>query len=315
MIRYDELKKSKDGMPTWDSLLPVALSVILENSSLGHREYRRLIRESILDFPENLKNKYYVNGDMFTVEFRAGFAFSLLSISGIIEKDGKIYRSNKLSKEVFEKYGYSLNAKVVKTFPKYLEHIRRKNQLQDYTDKDDEIILREDFADIQENIEKYIKNYRDELAVELLERVLKEDFIFFEKLVLELLVAMGYTKHGGNAYTTSPTNDGGIDGVINADPLGTSSVYYQAKRYTSGNVSRNEIDAFYGALTRNSSSKGVFITTSNFSKGAKEAADKFSIVTIDGMKLTELMITYKVGIRTKKAYEIYDLDEDFFDNL
>lgn len=317
MIEYKKLKHSKDGMPAWDGLIPLALSVIIEHKVLRHREYRKLIREAILNFPTELKNKWHEKNSMYEIEFRSGFAFSILHLSGIIDKDGKTYKATEFSKETFKNYGYELDEKAVKSFPKYVEHTKRRNQLK--INKSEKVKNIFDYqygaSDIYEDLEGYMQTARNEVAIELLERILKEDFIFFEKLVLELLIAMGYTKDGGEGYVTKPTNDGGIDGILNADPLGTSTVYYQAKRYDGGPVSRSEIDAFYGALVRNSSNKGVFITTSTFSKGAKEAADKFSIIVIDGVKLTELMITYGVGVRIKKTYKIYSIDEDFFDNL
>lgn len=125
---------------------------------------------------------------------------------------------------------------------------------------------------------------------------------------------MGYKGVNGSAIATKRSGDGGIDGIISEDPLGTKMIYIQAKKYSNNNnVSRPEIQSFYGALSEAGNDKGVFITTSHFSKGALEAASKFgNIITIDGIKLTNLMVEYRVGINIKKKYELVDIDEDYF---
>src|SRR5699024_5795563 len=115
--------------------------------------------------------------------------------------------------------------------------------------------------------------------------------------------AMGYSGKNGNVKVTPQSNDGGIDGIINQDPLGTSTVYLQVKRYAEKNViGRPAIQAFYGALASVNADRGVFITTSSFSKGALEFAKNQGIVLIDGIQLTELMIEYKVGVEPAQEY-------------
>lgn len=137
---------------------------------------------------------------------------------------------------------------------------------------------------------------------------------FFEHLVVDLLIKMGYQGVHGSAIVTPSTHDGGIDGVINQDPLGTSTVYVQAKRYQATNVvQRPAIDGFYGALSRVHADRGVFITTSSFSDQAEQTAKTFSIILIDGLKLTDLMLQYKVGVQAKRHYELFTVDEDYFE--
>lgn len=139
------------------------------------------------------------------------------------------------------------------------------------------------------------------------------DPAFFEQLVAKLLSAMGYKGPSGTAEVTSLTNDGGIDGVINQDPLGTQTVYVQAKRFAKQNiVQRPAIQAFFGALSQIHADRGVFITTSSFSQGAIETAKSFSIVLIDGIRLTDLMLQYRVGVQEKRTFTLFEVDEDFF---
>ncbi|KKA04614.1 restriction endonuclease [Pseudomonas ogarae] len=152
------------------------------------------------------------------------------------------------------------------------------------------------------------------LADELLALVRAASPTFFEQLVVDLMIAMGYggsRKEAGRA--TQQTNDDGIDGIIKEDKLGLDVIYLQAKRWTY-TVHRPEIDKFIGALTRQRARKGVFITTSDFSNGAREAALSLDIkvVLIDGLELARLMVENNLGCNVKQVYEVKHLDSDYF---
>ncbi|MFV3406784.1 restriction endonuclease [Pseudomonas sp. NY15463] len=152
------------------------------------------------------------------------------------------------------------------------------------------------------------------LAEDLLAQVRAASPIFFEQLVVDLMLAMGYggsRKEAGKA--TQATNDDGIDGIINEDKLGLDVIYLQAKRW-SNTVHRPEIDKFIGALTRQRARKGVFITTSDFSVGAREAALGLDIkvVLIDGVELARLMVEHNLGVSIKQVYEVKQVDSDYF---
>ena len=156
---------------------------------------------------------------------------------------------------------------------------------------------------------------RNSLESEILSSV-KESFpSFFERLVVDLLVKMGYggnRKDAGKALGKS--GDGGIDGIINEDRLGLDVIYIQAKRWE-GTVGRPEIQKFAGALQGQRAKKGVFITTSNFTKEAKEYVSMIDvkIILIDGELLSALMVDYNVGVSTVGQYEVKKLDSDYFD--
>ena len=140
---------------------------------------------------------------------------------------------------------------------------------------------------------------------------------FFERAVLEVLWAMGYGGKLGGIEHQGCTGDGGIDGVIRQDPLGLQKVYVQAKRYADGNtVGSPDINGFYGALHRRGADRGVFITTSSFSRAAVEAAEQFAgkIVLIDGIALTSLMLNYGVGVEARTQYTVFHVDRDFFED-
>ncbi len=140
---------------------------------------------------------------------------------------------------------------------------------------------------------------------------------FFENLIVQLLIAMGYggtSEEAGRAIGQS--GDDGVDGVIDQDPLGVDQIYVQAKRYGEGNnIGAGAIRDFYGALSLKRAHKGIFVTTSAFSTAATETARGLGsrIVLIDGSHLARLMIRYNVGCRDEEIIHLKKLDEDFFE--
>lgn len=165
----------------------------------------------------------------------------------------------------------------------------------------------------EEIIEDAYQAHIASLEQQLIETILNAPPVFFETLVIKLLLQMGYGKQGASKHT-GKSNDGGIDGVIFQDSLGLDRIYIQAKRYASHNtVGRPEIQQFVGALEH--ITKGVFITTGSFTRSATDYArnqQQKNLVLIDGEKLTNLMIKYKVGLQEIKTYTTYKIDSDFF---
>ena len=168
----------------------------------------------------------------------------------------------------------------------------------------------------EDNINEAMKLINNTLASELLESIMNNEPSFFEKLVVDLLLKMGYGGFDDAGKVTPLTNDNGIDGIIKEDKLGLENIYLQAKRYKEDNlVGRPDIQSFVGALNGNGANKGVFITTSSFTQQAQEYADSLNnmhIVLIDGELLTKLMIEYDLGVNTIQKYEIKQLDSDYF---
>jgi restriction system protein len=161
------------------------------------------------------------------------------------------------------------------------------------------------------------KQIEASLAQELLERIRAASSDFFERFIVNLLLAMGYggsTANAGRALGRS--GDGGVDGVIVQDALGLDRVYVQAKRYgISNNIGAGAIRDFFGSLDRHKAAKGLFVTTSAFSPSARDTAEFLSkrIVLIDGEQLTMLMIRHNVGCRIQDILHIKKIDEDFFE--
>lgn len=216
-------------------------------------------------------------------------------------------------------YGEQLTVNTLKdttAYQQYQEELDIRNKRQNEGASANKVELDADInpEEVEIDISSVVNNRNNEVAMELLDRIHDNGPYFFESLVVKLLVKMGYSGENGEAKVTSRSNDGGIDGIINQDPLGTSTVYLQAKRYKEGNVvGTPAVQSFYGAIANVRAQRGVFISTSSFSKGAIEYAKRQGIVLIDGIQLTDLMLRYEVGVEKAKEYVIYRVDNDFFE--
>lgn len=168
----------------------------------------------------------------------------------------------------------------------------------------------------EEQIEAAYQAVVAALRADLLDRIGQNSPAFFEGLIVDLLVAMGYGgTHKSAAAQLGRSGDGGVDGVVNEDRLGLDRVYVQAKRYAATNsIGRPDVQAFVGSLVGLGATKGVFVTTSSFSPQARDFVKHLSqrVILIDGRQLADLMIEHGVGVRVSRAIEFKRLDEDFF---
>ena len=167
----------------------------------------------------------------------------------------------------------------------------------------------------EEKMQKYYNEHKESVKNQLLDMILNNDPSFFEHLVVKLLLALGYGYGTDAGKVIGKSHDGGIDGIINEDKLGLDKIYIQAKRYSPANhVGSKDIQAFSGAMKK--VTKGVFITTSSFTREAqREVHDQVGkqIALIDGAMLTELMLHYSIGIHSVQTFETYEIDSAFFD--
>ena len=168
----------------------------------------------------------------------------------------------------------------------------------------------------EEALQAAYQTLRNSVASDLLDQVRRSSPAFFERLVVDVLVAMGY---GGSrteaGQAIGHAGDEGIDGIIKEDRLGLDIIYIQAKRWEN-TVGRPEVQRFAGALQGKRARKGVFITTSSFSREARDYADNIDtkVILITGTRLAELMIDYGVGVTTDATYEVNRIDADYFDD-
>lgn len=312
---YKKLKASADSVPRYESLIPYVLEILKDKQAV----HKKIIQDKVIDFlsisEEIVGVKYvdYPDEDGILIN-RFSFALSDLFKSNAVERPKRgVYQITERGISLLNEHGDKLNKAILEKqepYIKYMTELKLRNEKSGVSISESEETEEQNLKDV----EKLVTSMKNMVAIELLEKVRNGDPIFFEKLVVKLLVAMGYSGKNGNSHVTKPTNDGGIDGIINQDPLGTSTVYIQAKRYAEDNkVGRSAIQSFYGALAAVHADRGVFITTSDYSKGAKEFAKNQGIVLINGIELTDLMIQYGVGVEPVSKFTVYRIDNDYFE--
>lgn len=168
----------------------------------------------------------------------------------------------------------------------------------------------------QDNLNASMEQINKELSANLLSEIMERSPAFFEKMVVQLLLKMGYGSALEDGFVTGCSGDEGIDGIIREDKLGFSSIYIQAKRWSEDKaIGRPEIQKFVGALAGQGAQKGLFITTGTFTKEARSYVEKqlsTKVVLVDGEKLTKLMIEYNLGVSVETVYTIKKIDTDFF---
>lgn len=167
----------------------------------------------------------------------------------------------------------------------------------------------------EEKIQKFYEEHLEIIFSQLIDNIMEKSSDFFEQLIIDLLLKMGYGYDSNSGIVVGGSHDGGIDGIINEDKLGLSLIYLQAKRYACNNtVGRREIQSFVGAMQN--IQKGVFITTSSFTREAAEYAEQQqqkNLKLIDGEMLTRLMVKYEVGIVSQQSIKIYKIDNLYFE--
>ena len=199
---------------------------------------------------------------------------------------------------------------------KYLMRYQSFREFQNRESSGHEIsVVSNDDISPEEVLEKAYAELNASLADDLLAEIIKLSPTDFERLVVKLLLAMGYGSGIDDAgFVTQASKDGGIDGIIKEDQLGFSSIYIQAKKWDMDRtVDRPEIQKFVGALQEKNAQKGLFITTARFTSGAKASAEAAGIVLVDGLQLTKLMIKANLGVSVEHTYEVKRLDTDFFE--
>jgi restriction system protein len=237
--------------------------------------------------------------------------------AGLLEATRRGYFQITLrGQELLDKKPKVINVKLLKQYPQFLEFQQLKG-----TRSRDKSVGSKETSDIStatpsEALETAYENLRNELADELLRKLKKTSPSFFEKIVVELLVQMGYGGSRTDAgKAIGKSGDGGIDGIIKEDKLGLDVVYIQAKRWDSNPVGRPDVMQFAGALQGQRANKGIFITTSRFTDDARSYVSQIGskIVLIDGEQLTNLMIEHDVGMTTVSLYPVKKIDADYFD--
>lgn len=246
---------------------------------------------------------------------RVGWAITYLKKAGLIDSPTRAcYVITDEGKKLVDNNVINLNTKYLRKYPSFVDFQKASHD----TSAKETVDVAKDDETPYEKIVSYNAVIKKSICDDLLNKILEQSPYFFEQLVVDLLVSMGY---GGNiedaGKATKKSGDEGIDGLIKEDKLGLDTIYIQAKRYKKDNlVGRPTIQQFIGALQLKGARKGILITTSDFTKEAVEAVSystTVSIVLINGLKLVDLMYEHNIGVGVEKVIQIKKIDNDYFD--
>lgn len=254
------------------------------------------------------------SGQQTVLRNRTGWASFYLKGAGLIEKPKRgVFKITARGREVLAKAPDKIDINYLQQFQDFRDFLQKGQ-----SKTTDLITTTEPSSNTPDEIlQDAYETIRRELATEILDRLLKGSPEFFENVVVELLVAMGY---GGSRQDAGErigkTGDGGIDGIIKEDRLGLDAIYIQAKRWQ-GNVGRPEIQKFVGALQGQRARKGVFMTTSSFSADAVDYVSRIDVkvVLLDGIKIANLMIDHDVGVSVESTFVLKRIDSDYFEEV
>lgn len=264
---------------------------------------------NLLDVPSEDLQKRYTKTGVLIMHNKADFALNTLRTAGLIERQRGKYRILSSGLNLLQKYDWkTADHKIIMKLPQFkqtreLAHKKRLKKLNQ---------LQSENKNFQTKIDDFVEKYNQNIKKQLLNKLQNlENPTDLESIMVKLLEKMGYRGENGSSIVTPKSNDGGVDCVINQDTLGLSKVLVQVKRYASNNiVDRPKIQAFYGALhTTYHMDRGIFITTSDFTKSAREIAKQNNIILINGNELADLMIEYGVMSKVKKNLTLYELTD------
>lgn len=273
-----------------------------------------------LGLSEQEREELLPSGKQRVLHNRIHWAKFYMQKAGLIEapKRGR-FVATKLGKDLLDEKPQQINVETLRRYPAFVEFYSAGQRGAAKTNGGP--VAKPDgesgfYATPEETIEDAYAAHNSALRSELLDRILTSSPSFFEEVIVSLLVAMGYGgTHRNAAKQLGKSGDGGVDGVINEDRLGLDRVYVQAKRYKLENaIGRPDVQAFVGSLVGFGASKGVFVTTSAFSRQAIDYAQHLPqrVILIDGNTLADLMIEHEVGVRVNRTVSFKRLDEDFF---
>ena len=296
-------------IPDYQSIMLPLLKLVGDGKEHSLRETIETLSEEF-SLSDEERRELLPSGRQPTFDNRVGWARTYLKKAGLLKSTRRGYfRIAERGRSVLEKQPSEIDTAYLRQFPEFVEFQTPKQK-----DMGTPRPEPDDSATPEEEIEAAYKTLRESLVAELLETVKSCSPAFFEQLVVDLLVKMGYggtRRDAGQAIGKS--GDGGIDGIIKEDRLGLDIVYIQAKKWEN-TVSRPEIPKFAGALQGQRARKGVFITTSGFSSAARDYVSRIesNIVLIDGETMAQLMLDFNIGVTGVATYELKRVDTDYF---
>lgn len=305
------------AIPTYDTLmLP-----ILKNAADGQEHHLHAINQLMIEqfnLTEEEQQELLPSKKQTVILNRTGWAITYLVKAGLLERSRRGFtRITKRGRNVLAENPPHIDRQYLLQWDEFKEFQTIKGS-QDSDEQIKTISTSQDETEQtpEEIIDSVYQSLRAKLADELLEVVLDSTPAFFEHLVVDLLLSMGYGGSLGIGKAIGRTADGGIDGFINEDKLGLDTIYIQAKRYDPSNsVGRPAVQAFVGSLMGYGATRGVFITTSSFSQHAIDYVERLpnaKVILIDGDRLMRLMIEHNVGVSVEQTYLIKKVDNDYF---
>jgi restriction system protein len=300
-------------IPDFQSIFLPLLELSKEGNHISNRDAVDRLAE-YFSLTEDEREELLPSGRQRLFDNRVNWPKTYLKKAGLLSQPARgIFQITDRGREVLAHPPEKLNVRFLRNFDEFLEfHTSRPSGPELSATAGDTAEI--DDRTPEELMTHGYQSFRESLAAELLSSIKEVTPTFFERLVIDLLLAMGYG--GGDSRSgivTGKGGDEGIDGIISEDKLGLDMIYIQAKRWE-GSVGRPEIQKFVGALQGKRAKKGVFITTSSFSKEAVEYAELVDtrVILIDGKRLSNLMIDHNVGVSLKEVYEIKRIDSDYF---
>lgn len=295
-----------------DFLYPFLLQ--LKEKDVSSKEMRDILIEHFSLTEEDCMQRTK-GGSAYQFDDRIGWVRQWLRRALFIEIPQKgVYHITQRGKDYLKSHSDLRQADLME-YPEYAQYAGQSQEKK--SEKKEDVVSTAEELTPTEQLEAAMKKINDDLAADILQKAREMSPSKFEQLVLDLLLAMGY---GGSnkdlAKVTPISHDNGVDGIIPEDALGLDKIYIQAKRYKDGTpVHKPEIQQFIGALSEQKSSKGVFVTTSTFTQGARESVSKATskIVLIDGIALAKYMVEFNVGVSSRKTYEVKRIDTDYFE--
>jgi restriction system protein len=273
-----------------------------------------------LNLTEEERAETFSSGKQTVLDNRVGWARTYITKAGLLEATKRAhFVITQRGLDALADPNTVIDNKYLSQFDEFVAFKGRKYD--NISSNNDEQSIEDDSADEDatpdEALRSAYKKINDALAADILDRTRKVTPDFFEDLLIELLLAMGYGGTGdGAAHALGKRGDNGIDGVIDQDPLGVDQIYIQAKRYAQGNnIGSGDIRDFFGALNLKKAQKGIFITTSDFTSSATQTAKDLGmrIVLINGEELAKLMLRYNIGSRDEQVLHLKKIDEEFFE--
>jgi restriction system protein len=298
------------AVPDFQSFFKPILDIAGDNGEHSVKDAKAIIK-AVMNLSENDLSEKLPSGTQSKFDNRVAWAVSYFVQAKILERPRRaFFKITDRGRVLHQQNHNRIDVAILKVYPEFLEFHTSKVNNNGASQETDTTVT----ATPEEVLQQAYQSIRNDLASEILDKIKTNSPGYFEKLVVDLMVAMGYGGSRADAgQSLGQSGDEGIDGIIKEDRLGLDVIYLQAKRWE-GTVGRPEIQRFVGALHGKRAKKGVFITTSKFSNDALDyvATIDPKVILIDGRALVEYMIDFNLGVSIATTFDVKKIDSDYF---